>query len=55
MFQAVKLFFFLRYMRYVALILYVRNPVASVNVVQAFLEEARSLNGLYHLEQKQEK
>jgi hypothetical protein len=42
-------------MRYVASIPYVRNPVASANVVQEFLEEARSLNGLYRLEQKQEK
>jgi hypothetical protein len=42
-------------MRYVALILYVGNPVASVNVVQEFLEEAKSLNGLHHLEQKQGK
>lgn len=42
-------------MRYAAVILYVRNPVASVNVVHEVLEEARSLNGLYHLEQKQEK
>jgi len=35
--------------------LYVRNSVASVNVVQESLEEARSVNGLYHQEQKQGK
>jgi hypothetical protein len=45
----------LRYMLYVALIRYVRNPVAFLNVVQEFIEGARTLNGLYHLEQKQEK
>lgn len=31
------------------------NPVASVNVLQKILAVAKSLNGLYHPEQKQEK
>jgi hypothetical protein len=42
-------------MRCDAQIPYVRNAFASVNVVQKILEEARPVNGLYHLEQKEEK
>jgi hypothetical protein len=32
-----------------------KNPVASVNVAQEIPEMARSLKGLYYLEQKEEK